>query len=106
MDAIARCPFRRDVTELGGRESATCGVLAAAFDSADPELVRVERDACTACCRADFPADARTNPVVASLIYGRAHEQLRRQPAGPDADRLARLKADARCRLPWLVAPL
>ena len=99
MDTIALCPFRRDVTLGDAGESATCGLLATAFGSAEDGLVRIGRDVCAACCRLEFPADAQTNPVVASLIYLRAHEWLKERPAGPDADRFARLKANARCRL-------
>ena len=106
MDRVALCPFRRDASDADGRESAICGLLAAAFDSDDPKIVRVERAICATCCRIECPADARTNPVIASLIYGRALRQLEERPGGADADRLARLKADAQFRLPYSIGPL
>ncbi len=100
MDAVAHCPLRHDVRGQGAEESAACAALAAAFGSDDDRLVRVRRDACAACCRAG--GGSPSNPVLASLIYRRAGERLAGRPPGPDADRLARLKREARHRLPLL----
>jgi glycosyltransferase involved in cell wall biosynthesis len=94
-----RCPYRRDVRRQDAPETAACDLLARAFDSAEERLVRVRREACEACCAADGTAHARHNPVLASLIYHRAHQHLAGRPTGPDAGRLARLKEEARARL-------
>jgi glycosyltransferase involved in cell wall biosynthesis len=107
MDAVALCPFRRDICASGGQESATCDLLATAFGFVEDPPVRVDRELCAACCQADSPTDARVNnPVVASLIYGRAHDRLREQPNGPYAERFARLEAEAQRRLPFTLGPV
>jgi glycosyltransferase involved in cell wall biosynthesis len=92
----ADCPFRGDIRRQGPHETAACAILAETFGSADEQFVRVGRGVCDACCAAAGQAHARLNPVLASLVYRRAHERL----AGPDAARFARLKEEARHRLP------
>jgi glycosyltransferase involved in cell wall biosynthesis len=107
MDGVPGCPHRRDISYAGAEESATCALLAAAFHSSEPRLVRVQRDVCNACCRASDPADARTNPVIASLLYGRAMQHLLEFPASAHADQFIRLHAEGRrclARSPDLVS--
>jgi glycosyltransferase involved in cell wall biosynthesis len=106
MDAVESCPHRRDVSVAGSQESATCGLLAAAFGSDESRFVRVDRAACDVCSRIESPADARTNPIIASLIYSRADDRLREEPTGPDAARFLRLKDDASHRLPGPLGPI
>jgi glycosyltransferase involved in cell wall biosynthesis len=99
MSSVADCPFRSEVRGQDAQENAVCALLAKAFGPADERLVRVGRDACEACCAAAPDAHAHLNPVVASLIYGRAHQQLAERPSGADAARLSRLKDESQYRL-------
>jgi hypothetical protein len=81
-------------------------LLAAAFRSTEPRLVRVRRDACDACRQAAATSQGRWTPVVASLIYDRTSRELDGEAA--ERDRLSRLKLEADCRLrllPELINP-
>jgi glycosyltransferase involved in cell wall biosynthesis len=69
--------------------------LATTFESSDPRLVQVRRDACEACCLAAGQSPARFNHVLASLIYHRALRYIHETPRAPDADRFASLKQKA-----------
>ena len=106
MTSPADCPFRRDVRPQDTPETAACTLLALRFRSADERLVRVGRDACEACCTAAGPAHSPWNPVLASLTYHRAHQQLTENPQGPGSGRFARLKEEARSRLLHASAPI
>jgi glycosyltransferase involved in cell wall biosynthesis len=99
MSTVADCPFRSAVRGQQAEETAACALLATAFGPAEEHLVRVRRDACEACCAATADAHARLNPVLASLIYDRAHQQLAGRPHGPDIGRLRRLKEESQHRL-------
>lgn len=99
MPSAAACPFRHDVRRRSGEETAACALLARAFGPSDDQLVRVGRDACDACCAAPCPPQSSGNPVLASLIYHRAHRRLAGRPAGEEVGRFARLKEEARSRL-------
>jgi len=69
------CPFRTDrhCAETGD-SLATCGLVATVLGAEEILLSRVERDACEACCRSFPPSVRKPNPVVASLLHGRAAE--------------------------------
>lgn len=77
----------------GSEESAACDVLAAALG---PDDARVGRDVCEACCQSDGGPRIIYNPVLASLVYDRANRRLAEGAPPPDAERLARLKREAR----------
>lgn len=95
------CPFRHDVRRQQLSETAACSVLTRTFGSAAERLVRVERDVCNACCAACEPEHWSRNPILASIVYHRAHMQLEEQPASSDASHFRRLKEEARLRLPY-----
>lgn len=95
------CPFRHDVRRQQLSETAACMVLGRAFGAADERLVRVQRDVCDACCAAGAPEHWLRNPVLASVVYHRAHKRLAEQPSGANASHFRRLKAEAHLRLPY-----
>lgn len=63
------CRFRHCVERSDGRETATCGLLVELTGCSDPETVRVQQDACEACCEAAVPDYHNLNEVVASLLF-------------------------------------
>jgi glycosyltransferase involved in cell wall biosynthesis len=97
VNAVALCPFRKDVRQAGGDESASCDLLAAAVGSHDS---RVGRDVCDACCESGGSAQVIFNPVLSSVVYDRADRRLAERPPPADAERFVRMKREARCGLP------
>jgi hypothetical protein len=83
---IESCAFRDDVRGDAGLETARCGVLAELLAGGVPELFRVGRDACLACCQSRPPRGAEINPVIASLLYDRVATPV---PGAVDARRKA-----------------
>ena len=69
---LGSCGYRDDVREEAGIETARCGVLMKILEDGDPADFRVGRDACLACCQSRPPLVNQINPVIASLLYGRA----------------------------------
>lgn len=99
MPAIDTCPFRHDVRVDGSVESAACAVLIRAFDATADALVRVRSDVCIACSTVPDVPRSRANPVLASQIFQRAHQQLIELSPGPQQERFSRIKEEARFRL-------
>lgn len=67
---VETCPHRGPVDPDTGM--AACAILAEVFASGRDAIAEVARGACEACCRSFPPSKACWNPVVASLVYGRA----------------------------------
>ncbi len=64
---VETCPHRSvDATDP---ESACCGLLGQISGIGNPALLRVGRDACTACCQSFPPTAVDPNPVIASLVF-------------------------------------
>jgi hypothetical protein len=92
---VESCQFRVDVREDAGAETARCELLAEILREGDPELFRVGRDACRACCDVMPPAADRINPVIASLLYARSGSLAGH---GASAERMAAVRKRAeRC---------
>jgi len=66
---VEQCPFRDQVREEKGTESARCRLLQEITGVEKSQWCRVGRDACEACCRSFPPSHAEINPVIASLLY-------------------------------------
>ena len=66
---VEDCPFRKDLGEAEGKETARCDLLRHWIGT---ELMSVpctvRRDACEACCASWPPSHSELNPVIASLL--------------------------------------
>jgi glycosyltransferase involved in cell wall biosynthesis len=100
VGSILECPFRRDIRQEMGQETATCALLARTFGPAAELVARVRRDVCEACCRAACQGSCRcSSHVLGAVTYQRAQQLLRQGGSELDRSRLARLKEEAQYRL-------
>src|SRR5262249_49660036 len=86
--AVESCPYRHTVGRRDGVETATCGFLAELLGETTGGSCEGERGVCE-CWRQSFISSAQNpNPVVASMLYGRAMKLADALPPGHEADRL------------------
>ena len=103
--SIDDCPFREDVCQHQGQETACCAFLREITGVGATEACRVSRDACTACVESFLPSADDISPVIASLLYGVTEDILAADGVeGCDAETARRLNAWASDCIP-LLAP-
>lgn len=97
-----RCPFRAPAFASGGAAVMTCRLVGEIVGVDDPEVLRVERDACEACCRAlPAPIDRSLNLILVSVVFAAATRVVERGGvAGCDADKARRVRDWAVDHLP------
>jgi hypothetical protein len=96
---IEDCPYRHDVVQHDGVETARCGFIEDSLGTRDDDACLVDRAVCGSCRLSFFPSAHNPNPVVASLIYARASRMAAALSPGDEADRLRSIAEHASDRL-------
>lgn len=94
------CPYRQTSSYTG---SHYCEILSDLLKDDIPDGAVVSIDACEACCRLFQPSTEDINPVIASILWGRANEALangRSSESSTRTDRLSRLLEFAEANIP------
>jgi|GEM_PF-976467 len=97
---VELCPFRENVRQLRGIETACCRLLQEISGVENARRCRVRRDACEACCDSFRPSAQEINPVIASQLYALTDTVIERGgEAGCDAGKAAELQQWAEVNL-------
>jgi len=93
------CPYRHNVVQQGGIETATCGFIDEFLGKRGDGSGVVDRGVCESCRQSFLPSTQNPNPVVASLLYSRASRLAASLAPGALADRLLSVAERAHDRL-------
>jgi glycosyltransferase involved in cell wall biosynthesis len=90
--SVEECPHYESKPGYKG-QAGQCRLLKRILRTDEPAFSAVNRDACEACCRSDFPSTRLFNNVIASLVHASARRIIERNGvAGCDVARAEELQ--------------